>query len=347
MAVEARHLNLFPPQILYNREKMMNEWEGLNYGGGMMYGGVSAVAPMTGTAPTPAEIMLPIYSAPPMAKNVTLKAESGLTCSNLHVSRKRSREDSDNSINMNQFTSYTSTLQNPNFSAGSNHSSAAQFTFLGEDFSSQIQRQQLEVDNLIAQHNEKMRLEMEERRKRNSRRIMEALEESVMRKLRAKEDEIQTIAKLNWALEERVKSLCVENKIWRDLAQTNEATANILRNNLAQVLAQVQDDTQQRHQNGAAELVEDAQSCCGSNENEIVEVGTLQKKKKKKKNVVESEEGGNNRRLCRSCGKEEACVMLLPCRHLCLCSVCGSSQHICPVCRSIKNCSLHVNLSSS
>ncbi|KAL2523365.1 WD repeat domain-containing protein [Forsythia ovata] len=37
--------------------------------------------------------------------------------------------------------------------------------------------------------------------------------------------------------EERVKSLCVENQIWRDLAQTNEATANTLRCNLKEVLA--------------------------------------------------------------------------------------------------------------
>ncbi|KAJ1406810.1 hypothetical protein SESBI_24785 [Sesbania bispinosa] len=44
-----------------------------------------------------------------------------------------------------------------------------------------------------------------------------------MNRLKAKK-EIEKIGKLNWALEERVKSLCMENQIWRELAQTNEAT---------------------------------------------------------------------------------------------------------------------------
>jgi len=45
---------------------------------------------------------------------------------------------------------------------------------------------------------------------------------------------------------ERVKSLCVENQIWRDLAQANEATANALSTNLKQVLAQVSKDDRPR-----------------------------------------------------------------------------------------------------
>ncbi|CAN1128222.1 Probable BOI-related E3 ubiquitin-protein ligase 3 [Linum perenne] len=53
----------------------------------------------------------------------------------------------------------------------------------------------------------------------------------MMKRLKAKEEEIKKIGKLNWAMEEKVKSLCMENQIWRDLAQTNEATTNALRSN--------------------------------------------------------------------------------------------------------------------
>lgn len=196
---------------------------------------------------------------------------------------------------------------------------------------------------------EKVRREIDERRKRNARRIIAAVEEGVMKRLRAKEEEIEKIGKLNWSLEEKVKSLCIENQIWRDLAQTNEATANALRCNLEQVLAHVQDDD--RHRTAAVEncataaLMDDAQSCCGSNYE-----AEARGERKGEMNSHNNDEGTSNsnssNRWCRNCGKVESCVLLLPCRHLCLCTVCGSSLHTCPVCKSTKEASLHVNLSS-
>ncbi|GFQ00676.1 probable boi-related E3 ubiquitin-protein ligase 3 [Phtheirospermum japonicum] len=119
------------------------------------------------------------------------------------------------------------------------NSDLGSLTILAEDFSFQFQQQQLEIDRFIAQHKEKVWLEVEERRKRYSWRIAVAVEDNVMKRLQVKEEEIKKMGKLNWALEERVKSLCVENQIWRDLAQTNEVTTNALRCNLEQVLAQV------------------------------------------------------------------------------------------------------------
>lgn len=207
-------------------------------------------------------------------------------------------------------------------------------------------------------------MELEEKRKRQARRIMEAIELGMMRRLKAKEEEIEKIGKLNWALEERVKSLCVENQIWRDLAQTNEATANALRTNLEQVLmAQVKedrtcggagledDDGATVVPPGAAALMDDAQSCCGSTDENDEDGG--------RRDLVggawgaqDKDEGGEmsnkmmrSNRLCRKCGKEESCVLILPCRHLCLCTVCGSTLHTCPVCKSFKNASVHVNMS--
>ncbi|KAG9136542.1 hypothetical protein Leryth_014385 [Lithospermum erythrorhizon] len=293
------------------------------------------------------EMMFPTYNSAMTtdfvpAKYGTMKAESGLTYAHLPVvSRKRSREDSNNSINMNQFVPFVEAPENlSNCGINNNRSSAGSFTFLGEDFSSQIQQDQVEVDRYIAHHMEKVRLEMEERRRKHSRTIMAVVEESIAKKLKAKEEEIDKIGKLNSALVDRVKSLYVENQIWRDLAQTNEATATALRTNLEQVLAQVQvqDQNQELHV-GASELLDDAQSCCGSNNVEDVERrGTLLPESSSRRE--------NNSKLCRSCGKEEACVLLLPCRHLCLCSGCGSNLHICPVCNSNKSCSLHVNLST-
>ncbi|GAA0143273.1 hypothetical protein LIER_03997 [Lithospermum erythrorhizon] len=311
------------------------------------------------TTSTLQEMMFPMYNnstmtemVVPAAKYGMVKAESGLTYAHHHnnlpgVSRKRSREDSNNSINMNhQFVPFTTPTENLYNNSGNNnnHYSSNLFSFLGQDFSSQIQLDQLEVDRCISHHMEKVRLEMEERRRKCSRNIMAVVEESISKKLKAKEEEILKIEKLNSALVDRVKSLYVENQLWRDLAQSNEATATALRTNLEQVLTQVRDH-HHHHQPypGSVELIDDAQSCCGSNYDEGGERRNLAD------NVVEnncSVNGKINSKRCRSCGKEEACVLVLPCRHLCLCSGCDSYVHICPVCESNKSCSLHVNLTT-
>lgn len=207
-------------------------------------------------------------------------------------------------------------------------------------------------------------MEIEEKRKRQARRLIEAIEVGMLKRLKAKEDEIEKIGKLNWALEDRVKSLCIENQIWRELAQTNEATANALRTNLEQVLAQVKDDRYYdddedcaivAHAAGApAAMVDDAESCCGSNDDDDVEgwrtlAGCAGDGEGTTSKVICSKSGNKNsngsRRLCRNCGKGESCVLILPCRHLCLCTVCGSTLHTCPICQSFKNASVHVNMS--
>ncbi|CAA2959455.1 probable BOI-related E3 ubiquitin- ligase 3 [Olea europaea subsp. europaea] len=344
MAVEARHLTLFPPQILSNREMAMNAIEG----NGNMYSTPLAYGAVATTTAT--HTVLPMYgsaisdSAP--AKTGTMKSDSGLTYA-VPISRKRSR-DAINPL----LSSYPSVSQNQN----ANHCCGS-ITFLGEDISFQIQQQQSEIDRFITQHMDKVRMEIEGTRARYSQSLATAVEENIMKKLKAKEEEVEKIVKLNWALEERVKSLCVENQIWRDLAQTNEATAKTLRCHLEKVLTQVKDEQQQRHcgDDAAAALIDDAQSCCGSNFDEI---DRLVLPECSSREFVNNSNGGgactksvhntvvsNKNRMCRRCGKEESCVLLLPCRHLCLCTLCGSSLHTCPICNSTKTASVHVKLS--
>ncbi|KAJ6752293.1 hypothetical protein OIU85_002697 [Salix viminalis] len=222
MAVEARHISLFPPQLLCNRE-MMNpiEADTYLYNTQMGYG-----VPLSGTTST-AETLLPIENAQEIQS--VLSSRIQLLYSPIRF--------------------------------------AVPSPFLARTSLFQIQQQQLDTDCLISQHMEKVRMEIEERRKRHARRLLEAIETGMMKRLRAKEDEIEKIGKLNWALEEKVKSLCMENQIWRDLAQSNEATANALRSNLEQVLtAQVKEERALGAglDDQAAALMDDAQSCCGS-----------------------------------------------------------------------------------
>ncbi|XP_057458081.1 probable BOI-related E3 ubiquitin-protein ligase 2 [Lotus japonicus] len=343
MAIETHHLNLFPPHFIPNRETIItnpidstfvNMYNANNY---------SSLLPHSATTTTASETLFP--AAPQYASFIAdspaaMKSDSTLTYNHHNTTtatsngvpfqRKRSRD----AINNNNYL----------FSPYKNTSNNA-FSFLGEDISLHIHHHQLDIDNLISQHMEKVRMELEEKRKGQVRRLMEAIEIGMMKRLKTKEDEIERIGKLNLALEERVKSLYIENQIWRELAQTNEATANALRANLEHALCQIRDSDDEDATvvpPAMAAPEDDAESCCGSNNDDdgwrtVVQQGVQDKE-------CGGPESDRRRRLCRKCGKEESCVLILPCRHLCVCTLCGSTLHNCPICKSYKNASVHVNM---
>ncbi|CAH8356268.1 unnamed protein product [Eruca vesicaria subsp. sativa] len=319
MAVDAHHLH-FSPLQLFNRDLVINNnnnttMEPTNTGyctnNQTGYGVVSTDGPPP---------LLNMYGVSSIVDDVPTTTDS-FTYYDANVdshvfplpTRKRSRDYYDHLIHHNP--SATSTTP---------------FSFLGQDIDISSHINQFQHHEIISHHMERVRLEIQEKRKRQMRTIMEAIED----RLRVKEEERDRMEKINHALEERVKSLSIENQIWRDLAQTNEATANNLRNNLEQVLAQVNDPGAGL---GNVNEGDDAQSCCGSSAGEETV---------RRRVATGAHDGEAKGRMCRNCGEEGSCVLLLPCRHLCLCGVCGSSVHTCPICRSPKNASVHVNISS-
>ncbi|XP_047967905.1 E3 ubiquitin-protein ligase BOI-like [Salvia hispanica] len=164
-----------------------------------------------------------------------------------------------------------------------------------------------EIDSLIHQHTMKIRLELKQQAKMAAARMGE----SMAKTLREKDDEIEKMARLNQMLEEKAKGLYLESQLWQEMARANEAAANSLRHALAQF-------------GGAATAaVEEDVESCGSCCDETTE-----------------------RRMCRICGERQCCVVVLPCRHLCFCSGCGSGLHqACPVCNASMTATLHVNMS--
>ncbi|KAJ6776535.1 SBP (S-RIBONUCLEASE BINDING PROTEIN) FAMILY PROTEIN [Salix koriyanagi] len=238
MAVEARHISLFPPQLLCNRE-MMNpiEADTYLYNTQMGYG-----VPLSGTTTT-AETLLP--------------------------DRKRPRDS------ISPLLSYPTPVQS--------NKTRSPFSFFGQDLSFQIQQQQLDTDCLISQHMEKVRMEIEERRKRHARRLLEAIETGMMKRLRAKEDEIEKIGKLNWALEEK-------NKSSQPRSRKNAPLGAGL------------DDQ-------AAALMDDAQSCCGSSGGDGP--GGDDGGEERVSERCTSANGAQDNRgswMCRNCNREESCV---------------------------------------
>ncbi|KAI3769045.1 hypothetical protein L6452_00141 [Arctium lappa] len=358
MAVEAPpHSHLFSPQFLSNRE-MFDQGNKNVYGNDVKFGyGMNQME----------NGMFPMYvssgmmdTVPPAtaAMAVALKADSGLTYS-LPISRKRSRESSSFDPSVLSFPNAQFVDQNQINNNNNNQKGA--FTFLGQDISMQIYQQQVEIDRFIANHTENVRSEIEATRRRNSMRLIAAAEEGIYKRLRSKQEEIIKIGKLNSALEEKVNSLNIENQIWQQMAQTNEATANALRRNLQRILTQIQQQQQQQNQTDYADktIIDDVQSCCGSNydvehhqspplavmklnEGNDVAVDSSHQQKCRRSS---DNNGRKLKRWCRNCGKMESCVLLLPCRHLCICAACESAINVCPICKSTKNASVHVNMS--
>ncbi|KAG2317029.1 hypothetical protein Bca4012_067926 [Brassica carinata] len=196
---------------------------------------------------------------------------------------------------------------------------------------SQIHQQQSDIDSFVAQQTQTLKLEIEARQRTQTWSLASAVHSAFVGKLKQRDDEIVRMGKLNYVLQERAKRLYVENQILRDLAQTGEATANTLRSNLEHVLAQVDELPATAATCGDVfrhPVAEDAVSSCGSCDG--ADCGD-----------VTAVTGG-----CKRCGERRASVLVLPCRHLCLCTVCGSALlQACPVCDTVMNASVHVNMS--
>ncbi|XP_054778821.1 BOI-related E3 ubiquitin-protein ligase 1 isoform X2 [Prosopis cineraria] len=313
MAVEARHIHLFPPQFLPNSDLCNAQMDS-----------ALPLPPLMSSAM--ADPFLPFYQSTvcdiASAKTSMNKADSGLTC---HIpavpNRKRPRD---------QLIAESNALSVPH---KINKLSCPSSSFLDQDILCQLQNQQSEIDHFISQHTEKMRMELQKQRVRQSTVLISGIQEAMAKKLKEKDEEIQRMGKMNWALQERVKSLCVENQIWRELAQTNEATANSLRSNLEQILAHVGEERQSY--GGTGPQADDAESSCGSTDEDDDEGRCT--------NAAAAATSAGM--MCKKCGLRESIVLLLPCRHLCLCTMCGSTVRNCPVCNSGMNTTVHVNFS--
>ncbi|RZS06986.1 hypothetical protein BHM03_00037764 [Ensete ventricosum] len=182
------------------------------------------------------------------------------------------------------------------------------------------------------QQNERLRTGLEEARKRHCRALLTVLEQQAAKRLMEKEAELQMATRRNAELEEKVRQLSEETQIWFAMAKNNETIVCNLRSNLEQALLQGVSGAAGRggydDSEGGGFPADDAQSCCFELDAAAApavdsEVATL-------------------RRVCKACGERDVSILLLPCRHLCLCKDCEAKADACPVCGSGKNAYLQV-----
>ncbi|KAK6939615.1 hypothetical protein RJ641_029146 [Dillenia turbinata] len=190
---------------------------------------------------------------------------------------------------------------------------------LGDDVDQELRRQDLEIDRFLRVQGDRLRQVILDKVQASQLQTISALEEKVVQKLHENEAEVESINKRNVELEERMEQLAYEVGSWQERAKYNENMINALKVSLQQIYAQSRDS---KEGCGDSE-VDDTASCCNGH---AFDFRLLCKENNDMKELMR----------CKVCRVNEVCMLLLPCKHLCLCKVCESKLNLCPLCHSSK-----------
>lgn len=202
-------------------------------------------------------------------------------------------------------------------------------SLMNEELSGVLQQQNAEIDQFLRSQEEQFRQALDEKTRRFQMDILASLEEAALRKLRDKDLEVESMNKKNMELEEKMKQLSMEAHAWQYRVKCSETMINALKFNLQQAYAQ---NRESKEGCGDSE-VDDAASCFNA------DIGDFQSF------IYKENRDLKDQRTCKVCRSNDVCILLLPCRHLCLCKDCESRLDVCPLCRSFKSASMQIYMS--
>lgn len=179
-------------------------------------------------------------------------------------------------------------------------------------FSAQIEKQRMEIDGFICLQNERLRLALQEQRKRQNTLFLKKYESRTLLLLKQREEPISKAQNRSIELQDFLQRLEIENQVWQRLAKENEAKVASLNCTIQRLKEAV---------NLSSKGAEDAESCCQIMEEERRE---------------NWDHFNSKKIICRSCNYRNSCVLMLPCRHLCSCKDCEAFLDSCPVCGMVK-----------
>jgi len=268
---------------------------------------------------------------------------------NLLAPRKRTREHENSQISSIDFlqsqrtaqislpqsngavsTGLRLSLDDEKLNSSSNMSlGTSKMSLMNEELSGVLQQQNAEIDQFLRAQEEQFRQALDEKTRRFQMNILTSLEEAALRKLSDKDLEVENMNKKNMELEEKMKQLSMEAHAWQYRAKCSETMINALKFNLQQAYAQ---NRESKEGCGDSE-VDDAASCFNA------DVGGFQAL------IYKENRDLKDQRTCKVCRSNDVCILLLPCRHLCLCKDCESRLDVCPLCRSFKSDSMQIYMS--
>ncbi|KAL0913489.1 hypothetical protein M5K25_016953 [Dendrobium thyrsiflorum] len=196
---------------------------------------------------------------------------------------------------------------------------------LHQELTALLNNQKDEIDQFLLAQREKLRRELADRRKQYSLAFVAAVEEFVGKKLREKDAEVDRAARRLTELEDWLSHLLAESTAWQEKAMADQAVAASLHAQLQKAAASAAAAAAHASEDHRGEsLAEDARS-----------------------EYVDPERKQAPELLCRSCHRRQAAVVIIPCRHLCLCTACHSAGDgkRCPVCGCVRTGSVQIFLS--
>ncbi|KAL7610314.1 BOI-related E3 ubiquitin-protein ligase 1 [Lactuca sativa] len=192
-----------------------------------------------------------------------------------------------------------------------------------EDLTNLINQQRDEIDNYLQSQGEEFRRNLAEKRQRHYTSLIGAAKDSASRMIKDKEAVAEKAFRRNAELEARASQLSAEANVWQAKARAQEAVAAALQAQLQQAIVTGVGGCVSQGEEVAAGDAEDAESSYIDPERVVVVSGPG----------------------CKACGKRIASVVLLPCRHLCVCTECDDVVQSCPLCLSFRSSSIEVYMS--
>ncbi|CAL9118212.1 unnamed protein product [Musa textilis] len=211
--------------------------------------------------------------------------------------------------------------------SGGTSTSGRPASLLTQDLVSHLLTQKIEIDALVRLQSERLRGGLNEAWRSRCWMLLQGVEQHAAKRLREKDVELEKERRRNSELEEKIRQVSAEIQMWSSIAKNNETVAANLQASLEQVLQEAAAAPAPRE--GYGDTDDDAHSGSFVDAPAPLEVDARRRRKG----------------TCQACGHGKACVLLLPCRHLCLCRVCESTVDACPVCLSAKNCFIEVFIS--
>ncbi|CAN6481210.1 unnamed protein product [Victoria cruziana] len=189
-----------------------------------------------------------------------------------------------------------------------------------------FEKQKQEIDEFIVLQGERLREELEARRREQLQAVMRRVEAGVSALMGEREARMEGELRRGAELQELLRRAETERAVWQRLAREREAAAAALANAL--------DRLRSCSPSPAPGDDEDAESCCAAEKDRQEEADAPHR--------LPATSLPSSAAACRACGDRPARVVMLPCRHLCACGACGSSVRTCPVCGSAKRAVLEV-----
>lgn len=205
-------------------------------------------------------------------------------------------------------------------------------SLLTEELAAQVKQQRDEINGYLQSQAEQLRRTLAESRRRHYRALLGLAEQSAARRLQEKDAEMERATRRNAELEKRVAQLRAESVAWQAKARAEEVAAAALQ-------AQLQQAAQERQGRGGGDP-----GCSGGAEQAAAEDAESAYVDPERREAAAGEAPGGAM-VCRACRRRVVGLLLLPCRHLCVCRECGGGLEACPVCLCATSSCLEVFLS--